>query len=85
MRKSKPTPRGDCTFKVLLKMGANAYKLELQEDMTVLTTFNMVDWCPYVKDDINLGGSMENSLKGREDDVCHDTEQRHNGRMVRYF
>ena len=67
--------RGDGTFKVLAKMGANAYKLELPVDVTVSVTFNVVDLSPYVEDDINFGDLRANPLKGGEDDRWQDVEQ----------
>ena len=47
--------RGDGPFKVLSKVGANAYKLELPGDMVVSATFNVGDLGPYVKDEIDFG------------------------------
>ena len=45
--------RGDGSFKVLAKVGANAYKLELPWDMAMSATFNVGDLSPYVEDEVN--------------------------------
>jgi len=55
MRKSKPMSTRDGLLRVLSKVGANAYKLDLTRDMAVLATFNMGDLSPYVEDDFNFG------------------------------
>ena len=44
--KSKLMVRGDGPFKVLAKLGANAYKLELPRDIVVSATFNVGDPSP---------------------------------------
>jgi len=54
-RKSKLMARGEGPFKVLGKVGTNAYKPELYRDMAVSTTFNTRDLSPYVEDDIGYG------------------------------
>ena len=46
-RKSKLSPRGDVPFKVLKKVGDNAYVLELPEDYGVSPIFNVEDLTPY--------------------------------------
>jgi len=61
--------RGDNSFKVLAKVGANAYKLELPGDMAISATFNIGDLSPYVEDDIDFGDLRVNPLKGGEDDA----------------
>ena len=47
-RKSKLSPRGDGPFKVLQRVGDNAYKLELPGDYGVSATFNVADLVPYL-------------------------------------
>ena len=69
-KKRKLMPSGDKPFKVLAKVGVNAYKLELLGDMSISATFNIGDLSPYVEDDINLGDLRENPPKGGKDDAC---------------
>ena len=59
----------DGRFKVLAKVGANAYKLELLGDMAISATFNVGDLNLYVEDEINCGHWRENPLKGGKDDA----------------
>ena len=40
--------RGDSPYKVVQKVGGNAYKIELLGDMQVSTTFNVIDLTPYL-------------------------------------
>ena len=67
--------KGDGPFKVLAKVGANAYKLEPPGDMAILATFNVGDLSPYVEDEIYFGDLRENPLKGGEDDADQALEQ----------
>jgi translation initiation factor IF-1 len=53
-RKSKLSPRGDGPFKVLQRVGENAYKLELPGDYGVSATFNVADLVPYLAVDEDL-------------------------------
>jgi hypothetical protein len=48
LRKSKLMPRADGPFKVLEKINANAYKLDLPADFRVSPTFNIADLKPYL-------------------------------------
>ena len=58
--------RGDGPLKVLSKVGANPYKLELPGDMVVSATFNVGDLSPYVKDEIDYRDLRVNlSKQGR--------------------
>ena len=54
-RKNKLIARGDGPFKVLARVGANVYKLELLRYMVVSSTFNVVNLNPYIKDEIDYG------------------------------
>jgi len=42
--------RGNRPFKVIDRIGRNAYKLQLLGDMAILATFNVGDLSPYVED-----------------------------------
>ena len=74
-RKSKLMARGDAPFKVLAKVGAKAYKLELLGDMAVSATFNVGDLSPYAEDEMDFGDLRANPLKGWEDDADQRLEQ----------
>ena len=56
--------RGYGPFKVLSKVGANVYKLELPRDMAILATFNVGDVSPYVEDEIDYEDLRSNPFKG---------------------
>jgi len=66
---------GDGPFKVLPRVGANAYKLELPGDMPVSATFNVCDLSPYIEDEIDLRDLRANPLKGGEDDADQGSVQ----------
>ena len=55
-RKNKLLARSDGPFEVIEKVGSNAYKLQLPEDMVVSATFNIGDSSPYVE------GTIEDPL-----------------------
>ena len=74
-KESKLMDRGDGPFKVLAKVGANAYKLELAGDMVVSATFNIGDLSPYIEDGIDFGDLRANFLKGGEGDADQDPVQ----------
>ena len=59
--------KGDAPFKVLAKVGANTYKLELPRDMAVSSTFNIGELSPYMEDEIDYEHLRANPFKGRED------------------
>jgi len=61
--------KGDGPFKVLAKVGTNAYNLKLRGDMAVSATFNVGDLSPYMEDDIDYKNFRENPFKGGEDDA----------------
>ena len=43
----KLKPKADGPFKVLKRIGKNAYEIELSEGYEVSPTVNVVDLCPY--------------------------------------
>jgi hypothetical protein len=49
-RSSKLMPRADGPFRVLQRIGENAYKIELLGDYGVSATFNVSDLSPYYED-----------------------------------
>ncbi|XP_071737836.1 uncharacterized protein [Rutidosis leptorrhynchoides] len=59
-RKNKLMPRVEGPFKVLEKVGDNAYKVELPGDIAVSSTFNVSDLMPYLEDD-----NLENLRQAR--------------------
>ncbi|KAJ8649116.1 hypothetical protein MRB53_002139 [Persea americana] len=50
-RYGKLMPRADSPFKVLQRIGDNAYKIELPGDYGVSATFNVSDLSPYYEDE----------------------------------
>ena len=67
-RESKLSPRGDGPFKVLRKVGDNAYVLELSSEYGVSPTFNVGDLSPYYPSDGVGGDSSSNPLQEGEND-----------------
>ena len=67
--------RGDGPFKVLARVGANAYKLELPGDMAISVSFNVGNLSPYAEDEIDFRDLRANPLKGREDDTDQGSVQ----------
>ena len=60
-RSSKLMPRADGPFRVLQRIGENAYKIELPGDYGVSATFNVSDLSPYYEDQedqMDLGVSL---------------------------
>jgi hypothetical protein len=60
-RSSKLMPRADGPFRVLQRIGENAYKIELPGDYEVSATFNVSDLSPYYEDQedqVDLGASL---------------------------
>ena len=55
--------RGDGPFKVLVRVGANAYKLELPWDMAISATFSVGDLSPHIEDEIDYGDWRANPHK----------------------
>ena len=74
-RKSKLKARGDRPYKVLVKVGANANKLELVGNMAISVTFNVCDLSPYVEDEIEFRDLRANPLKGGEGDADQEPVQ----------
>ncbi|PKI48453.1 hypothetical protein CRG98_031158 [Punica granatum] len=56
----KLKPRADGPFRILKRVGENAYKVELPRDYGVSATFNVSDLLPYAREDegSNLGTSL---------------------------
>ena len=70
-RSSKLMPRANGPFRVLQRIGENAYKIELPGDYEVSATFNVSDLSPYYedqKDQVDLGQVFVNW--GRLTQVC---------------
>jgi hypothetical protein len=54
-------PRADGPFRMLQRIGENAYKIELPGDYGVSATFNVSDLSPYYEDQedqVDLGASL---------------------------
>lgn len=51
-----------------MKVRDNAYKMALSDKLGVLTTFNVGDLSPYLKDN-RLSNLRVNSLQPRKDDI----------------
>ena len=67
-RKNKLSPRGDGPFKVLKRIGDNAYKLELPGDYGVSATFNVADLTPYLALDEDLDSGSNPFQEGEVDE-----------------
>ena len=68
-RQSKLSPRGDGPFKVLKKVGDNAYVLELPDEYGVSPVFNVSDLTLYeVGDDLNDDSRMNPFQEGEIDE-----------------
>ena len=58
---SKLMPQADGPFRMLQRIGKNAYKIEMPGDYGVSATFNVSDLSPYYedqKDQVDLGASL---------------------------
>lgn len=73
--KSKLSPRGDGPFKVLKRVGDNAYVLELPGEYGVSATFNVGDFTLYEGLDEELEDSRWIPFQDREDDKGSPTPQ----------
>jgi len=64
-RRSKLLPRADGPFRVLQRIGENAYKIELDGDYGVSATFNVSDLSPYEENEeiVDLRASPHQSGK----------------------
>ena len=55
--------RGDDLYKIMQRVGDNAYKVELPSDMNISTTFNVGDLTSYIEDeDEDIGDLRANPL-----------------------
>jgi len=70
-RKSKLHPRGDGPFKVLERIGDNAYKLDLPGEYQVSVTFNVADLSLF---DVG-SNSRTNSFQEEGDDSSMDMDE----------
>jgi len=62
--------RGDDPYKIVQRIGDNASKMELLDDMKISTTFNIGDLTPYIEDkDEGNEDFRKNPLQGGEVDV----------------
>ena len=66
-------PRGDGPFRVLERINDNAYKIELPEDYSVSTTFNVADLTPYFG--LEESESRTTPFQEGEDDEAISTKQ----------
>nr|CAD1839672.1 unnamed protein product [Ananas comosus var. bracteatus] len=67
-RHGKLKPRADGPFKVLKRIGENAYKIELPGDYNVSATFNIADLSPYYEDDPHA--ELEDKVLGGQGRCC---------------
>jgi hypothetical protein len=67
LRKSKLMPRADGLFKVLEKINANAYKLDLPVDFGVSPTFNIADLKSYLGEEDELESRTTQMQEGEDD------------------
>jgi len=73
MKNKLPTRRYD-PYKVVQKVDENAYKLELLDDMNIVTTFNIRDLTPYFEDEDEYNeGIMANPIQLGEVYAEHTT------------
>jgi hypothetical protein len=68
LRKSKLIPRAEGPFKVLERINANTYKLDLPVDFGVSPTFNIADLKPYLGEDDELESRTTQIQEGEDDE-----------------
>jgi hypothetical protein len=68
----KLKPRADGPFKVLKRIGENAYKIELPDNYSVSTTFNVADLSPYFGQN-NQGDPMASLFQPGEIDTPYES------------
>jgi hypothetical protein len=73
-RKSKLHPRGGGPFQVVEKINNNAYRIDLQGEHHVSSTFNVCDLSPFDVGTLDVD-SRSNPLYGGEDDVDLDAQR----------
>ena len=62
--KNKLMAWGDGPYKIVQKVGENAYKIKLSSDMNISITFDVGDLTPYIKDEDNREDFRVNPLQG---------------------
>ena len=78
--------RGDGPFKVIERVGDNAYKLQLPRDMAVSVTFNIGDLSPYVEDCFEEASNLRsNPQEEREVDAEQGMQESfHNSKTLNH-
>ena len=62
--------KGDGPYKIVQRVGDNAYKVELPGDINIFATFKVGDLTPYIEDeDKDIGDLRANPLQGGEVDA----------------
>jgi hypothetical protein len=68
LHRSKLTPRAAGPFKILTKINANAYILDLPAEFGVSTSFNVADLKPYAGEDEELPSRTTSVQEGEDDE-----------------
>jgi hypothetical protein len=68
LRRSKLIPRAASPFKILSKINANAYILDLPAEFGVSTSFNVADLKPYAGEDEELSSRTTSVHEGEDDE-----------------
>ena len=68
--KNKPMARENGPYKIVQRVGDNAYKIELPGDINISATFNIRDFTPYIEDEGEGNEDLRaNLFQGREVDA----------------
>jgi hypothetical protein len=68
LRRSKLIPRAASPFKILSKINANAYILDLPAEFGVSASFNVADLKPYAGEDEELSSRTTSVHEGEDDE-----------------